>query len=99
MNLNEYMNNNRNNNALNHVKTIVCVSRLTLSVQASFYHYCTPRSNEGPWTHVEIGFPSQKCEEIMEYAESPENPCGTVYGYVPVEIVEKLIEKHGGIKS
>jgi hypothetical protein len=35
----------------------------------------------------------------MEYAESAEYPTETVYGYVPVELVEKLIEFHGGIRK
>ena len=33
----------------------------------------------------------------MDYCEDDENPCGTVYGYVPVELVDRVIEKHGGI--
>ena len=35
----------------------------------------------------------------MPYAEDRERPTDTVYGYVPVEIVERVIEKHGGIKE
>jgi hypothetical protein len=35
--------------------------------------------------------------ELMEYAEDPVDPTGTVYGWVPVELVNKLIDKHGGI--
>ena len=27
----------------------------------------------------------------------PDDPIDTVYGYVPVELVNKVIEKHGGI--
>ena len=33
----------------------------------------------------------------MNYAETPENPTETVYGWVPVEVVESVIEKHGGL--
>ena len=29
--------------------------------------------------------------------EDEENLCGTVYGYVPCSIIDKVIEKHGGI--
>ena len=46
---------------------------------------------------VELGFPSVEDELINEYAEDCMNYTETVYGYVPIEIVEKLIEKHGGI--
>lgn len=82
-----------------HIRTkrITCLDGFSLSVQASHYHYCSPRSNEGPWSKVEVGFPSAKPRFIMEYAENPDNPTETVYGYVPVELVNKLIESHGGI--
>lgn len=77
---------------------VVCADGLTLSVQASRYHYCAPRDSEGPWFKVEVGFPSAECPELMEWCESPESPTQTVYGYVPIEVVEKLIDAHGGIK-
>ena len=38
-----------------------------------------------------------KVELINKYAEC-EDYTQTVYGYVPIEIVEELIEKHGGFK-
>ena len=47
---------------------------------------------------VELGFPSIEDELINEYAED-EPYTETVYGYVPIEIVEELINKHGGIKT
>ena len=34
----------------------------------------------------------------MEYVEDYDNPTYTVYAYVPVEVVQEVIEKHGGIK-
>lgn len=33
----------------------------------------------------------------MEYAENPSEPTDTVYGYVPVSIVEAVINSRGGI--
>ena len=30
----------------------------------------------------------------MEYAEDPENPTETVYGYVPSEVVQAVLDKH-----
>ena len=36
-------------------------------------------------------------ELIIKYAEDPDEPTGTVYGYVPVDIVQQLMDKHGGI--
>jgi len=78
---------------------ITCNDGFTVSVQASGFHYCTPRDNAGPYTCVELGYPSETpIPEIMEYAEDPSNPTGTVYAHVPVELVKKLIDEHGGEK-
>jgi hypothetical protein len=79
------------------VKPICCADGLSLSVQASVTHYCYPRNGIGPWTTVEIGFPSACVEELMEYADDPDYPTGTVYGWVPVEVVEAVINNHSGI--
>jgi hypothetical protein len=99
MNINQYLCENRNNPDADWslAKTITCKSGLSLSVQASHSHYCSPRDNKGPWSQVEVGFPSSKVEELMPYAENSCNPCGTVYGYVPIEVVEHVIESNGGI--
>lgn len=51
-----------------------------------------------PYESVELGFPSEADELIYEYAEEGDYT-NTVYPYVPVDIVEKLIEKHGGFKG
>jgi hypothetical protein len=77
-------------------KRIVCADGFSLSVQATHGAYCSPRQNLGPWSAVEVGFPSAAPELIMEYAEQPEIPTETVYGYVPIELVERLIAMHGG---
>lgn len=81
------------------VKQIRCADGLELSVQASVSHYCAPRDGKGPWVTVEVGFPSQRVEELMDYAEEPDKPTETVYGWVPVEVVERVVEAHGGIIS
>lgn len=67
-----------------------------MSVQASAYHYCTPRNDEGPYTHYEVGFPTFVDHDLLEYAEEPDKPMKTVYAYVPVELIDKIITKHGG---
>ncbi len=78
---------------------ITCSDGFSLSVQATHGAYCSPRQNIGPWSSVEVGFPSAKPELIMSYAETPESPTDTVYGYVPTELVEELIELHGGMEQ
>ena len=67
------------------------VDGFTMSVQASASHYCCPRVDVEPYVSVEICFPSEEEPLIMEYAED------SVCAYVPVEVVDAVIEKHGGI--
>ena len=77
---------------------IVCADGFSISVQASSRHYCQPRETGAYWYHlVECGYPSQAPEFILQYAEDSEQPTETVYGYVPVDLVNKLIDSHGGV--
>lgn len=75
-----------------------------LSIQASGFHYCDPQEttevpNYAWYESFEIGFPSKVIEEIIQFAEDEEDPCGTVYGRVPKHIIEGIILKRGGIKG
>ena len=107
MRLNDYLMNQRDENdpkvrddyCFPIAKRIECVDGFSISVQATHGSYCSPRTNLGPWSQVECGFPSDVPTEIMGYAEEPEDPTGTVYGYVPIELVEELIAAHGGMKE
>jgi len=76
---------------------LTCQDGFSLSVQASQWHYCRPRNDDGPWTHVEDGYPSAHEPLLDAYAENPDDPTGTVYGYVPVEVVRQVIARHGGL--
>jgi hypothetical protein len=79
-------------------KKVVCADGFTLSVQANENAYCSPRINDATlYVEVEVGFPSGKEELIMPWAEDPEEPTETVYGYVPVSVVTNVLAKHGGI--
>lgn len=79
-------------------KRVICADGFEMSVQAHAGAYCKPRGNNEPkYTHVEIGFPSEKEPMIMEYCDEPGAPLDTVYGYVPVQTVTNVIAKHGGI--
>lgn len=105
MNVNEYLETTRDERKgrgyafLAIRPAIVCADGLTLSVQASDTHYSEPREIYGPYSAVEIGFPSDVIPEIMEWAETPETPTQTVYGWVPVEVVDAVIVAHGGITN
>lgn len=80
------------------IPRIECMDGLTMSIQAGEGIYSTPRTFIGPFSAMEIGFPSEKIDEFMEWAEDPENPTDTVYSYVPVEIILKVINSRGGAK-
>lgn len=55
----------------------------------------------GPYTHVEVGFPSERPEPWGEWHPHCEGDIWkeTVYGYVPVEMVRALVALHGGEKE
>mgnify|MGYP003149796565 CR=1 FL=1 len=79
-------------------KYVVCKDGFTMSVQASEYSYCSPRINGAErYLSVEVGFPSEKEELLMEWAEDPETPTNTVYPFVPAQTVALVCAKHGGI--
>ena len=83
---------------------VVCKDGFEMSVQCGQTLYSSPRDVAKRYSEVEIGFPSEPESLIAEYAEDWEiegddDPklCETVYGYVPVKLVNKVLKKHGGI--
>ena len=50
-------------------KSVKCLDGFTVSVQASSFNYCDPRTDTGPYTSVELGYPSAADDLIMKYAE------------------------------
>ena len=73
-----------------------------VSVQASAFHYCTPRENAAPaYTHVEVASFGNPLPELAEYSEGladPGDPIAVwVYPYTPAEKVEGLIASRGGL--
>jgi len=38
-------------------------------------------------------------ELLLPYAEEPDKPRGTVYGYVPAQVIVNVIAKHRGVVS
>ena len=79
---------------------VVCADGFTMSVQAHAAAYCIPRMTGAPvYREVEVGFPNQREELLMEWAEEAHKPSDTVYGFVPVRVVTNVIAKHGGMVS
>jgi len=76
---------------------IVCKDGFQMSVQASDFHYSKPSTAENHmlalYEKVEVGYPNQP-EELLTHYESGEG--SNVFGYVPMEVVRKIIRKHGG---
>ena len=106
-------NHNTNPLMMNHMLTstrlpqIVCADGFKMSVQVGFTLYSTPKKVAKRYSAVEIGFPSEHEPLIEEYAEGigtvyshsgdEIDYTDTVYPYVPVGIVDKVLKKHGGI--
>tara|TARA_R110000737_G_scaffold199876_3_gene219515 strand:- start:1763 stop:2074 length:312 start_codon:yes stop_codon:yes gene_type:complete len=79
-------------------KRVVCSDGFAMSVQARATSYCSPRRDDAEhYESVEIGYPNRLETLLLHYAEDPENPEGTVYGWVPVSLVTLVIAKHGGM--
>ena len=101
--------NHSKDSLMNHMLTssrlpqIVCVDGFEMSVQVGFSLYSTPKKVAKRYSAVEIGFPSEHEPLIEEYAECftfeelDIDFTNTVYPYVPVKVVDKVLKKHGGI--
>ena len=82
---------------------IVCTDGFTMSVQVGYSLYSKPKKVAKRYSEVEIGYPSEHEPLIEEYAECftfeelDIDFTDTVYPYVPVKIVDKVLKKHGGI--
>lgn len=93
---------------------VTCYDGFKFSVIAGPGTYCTPRpplipglpytgnadpEYPGPYTEVEVGFPTERPEpwDAWEpHCEDPDDPTQTVYGYVSVDLVRLLVAAHGG---
>tara|TARA_Y100000310_G_scaffold161759_1_gene161677 strand:+ start:114 stop:419 length:306 start_codon:yes stop_codon:yes gene_type:complete len=80
-------------------KKVVCADGFSMSVQAHDGAYCTPREGDAErYTEVELGYPSEREELIMDWIEVPDgNPTESIYPYIPVDVVTTVIVKHGGM--
>jgi hypothetical protein len=84
-------------NKMNYNPIITCSDGFTISVQGHAASYST-RDDSGALTKVECGFPSTtpKTAELLRYAEDIDFT-ETVYGWVPVDVVQAELDAHGGI--
>ena len=75
-------------------KRVVCSDGFAMSVQARAASYCSPRRDDAERAARD---PNRLETLILHYAEDPEKPESTVYGFVPVSLVSLVIAKHGGM--
>lgn len=79
-------------NGMNEIRPRVkCADGYTVSVQAGFGPYSRPRDDADAYTAVELGYPSEIDRELMPWYD------GSIFAYVPVEVVDMVFAKHGGI--
>ena len=83
---------------------IICADGFSMSVQVGYSLYSTPKKIAKRYSAVEIGYPSDHeplIEKWAEFAPFDEDEVpdytDTVYPYVPVGVVDKVLKKHGGI--
>lgn len=73
---------------------IFCKDGFSVSVQASIFHYCEPRGilDDGEYDSVECGYPNIDVPELHPFQEEI-----GVAAYVPIDLVDSILESHGGI--
>ena len=87
-------------------KATVCNNGVILSIQASNFHYCSPRRNleSKCYYEFEVGYISDSNnnriaapESWKEYAEDG-TLLSNVFAYVPKQLIVDFIKENGGIK-
>jgi len=77
---------------------VFCIDGENVSIQASDGMYCSPRVTQPTgYLSIELGYPSFEDKRLMKYCEDIDNPKETVYARVPVELVDEILDEHGGI--
>ena len=74
---------------------IRCNDGFTMFVQASGAHYCTPKSDRGPYTHVEVNHPNEQEPLLAKYG----NSAGMMYLWVPATVIKAVVMKHLGLAT
>lgn len=75
---------------------VICMDFFNVSIQANAYTNCSPRgdfADVSVYETFELGFPNRFDSLLMESEDSQQ----IVFPHVPREVVEELIQKHGGI--
>ena len=81
---------------------ITCMDGFSMSVQASSAHVCIPRDDRGPYSAVEVGYPSETEILLLPYSDGMSEICGSapaMYANVPAEVIREVVNKHHGLRS
>jgi hypothetical protein len=78
------------------IRAFICPDGFAVSIQANNFAYCSPSEDGALWyDSVELGYPNRDIPAWLPFAEDPERPMETVYGFVPTELVAETLTKHG----
>ena len=81
---------------------IKCNDGFAMSIQASRDHYSTPRDDTGPYSAVEVGYPNELEQLLMQYCDAPSMIGGCIpplYVNVPAQTIRAVVAKHAGLRS
>ena len=85
---------------------IHCKDGFSISIQVNNGNYCASENGlytfGTDWKLVEWGFPSEhidakKYNAVIDFDEEDIDTTPTVGGYVEIELMDKLLQEHGGI--
>lgn len=76
-----------------------CANGLYFGVRVGRKHMCWPKNDKGPWTHVEVVNPNRNLYSLEQYRTDNSPHARTIcYDSVPVELLNQLIARNGGLK-
>lgn len=77
----------------------ICKNGTIISIQASDFHYCDPRINGAQeYNKFELNLLVED-KKRLKFKELNQYDDGYVFGYVPAELVQRLIDSFGGLAS
>ena len=78
-------------------RNLICRDGFSFSLQAGPAHYSEPKAIAEKYDAWEIGYPSEVEPLWLDWQEPGHGPTESVYGWVPNDVVNAVIQKHGGI--
>jgi len=83
------------------IPRVFCKDGFSISIQCSDGSYCASelgvRTYGSDWVKAEWGFPSEAIDGKKYNAEQEDNTTETVGGYVDTDLLQELLDEHGGL--